>query len=71
MSAFYLVAYASLSVPAIVAGVLTASIGLNATFEIMGSIIAGLALVRRRSRLAHAAGDSFRRSPHFSRDTPL
>jgi MFS family permease len=45
MSAFYLVAYASLSVPAIIAGVLTTAIGLNSTFEIMGSIIAGLALV--------------------------
>ncbi len=45
MSAFYLVAYASLSVPAIIAGVLTTPVGLNATFEILGSLTAGIALV--------------------------
>jgi hypothetical protein len=36
MSAFYLVAYASLSVPAILAGALTTPLGLNSTFEIFG-----------------------------------
>jgi hypothetical protein len=45
MSAFYLVAYASLSVPAIVAGLLTTPLGLSATFEIFGSVIAGIALL--------------------------
>jgi hypothetical protein len=45
MSAFYVVAYSSLSVPAIVAGVLTTPLGLNATFEIFGSVIAGVALL--------------------------
>lgn len=45
MSAFYLVAYASLSVPAILAGVLTTPLGLNATFEIFGSVIAVIALL--------------------------
>ncbi|MFZ0040548.1 MAG: MFS transporter [Solirubrobacteraceae bacterium] len=45
MSAFYVVAYASLSVPAILAGVLTTPLGLNATFEIFGSVIAAVALV--------------------------
>jgi MFS family permease len=45
MSAFYLVAYTSLSVPAIIAGVLVTPLGLNRTFEIFGSAIAALALV--------------------------
>jgi predicted MFS family arabinose efflux permease len=45
MSAFYVVAYASLSVPAILAGVLVTPLGLEATFELFGSVIAGLALV--------------------------
>jgi MFS family permease len=45
MSAFYVVAYASLSVPAIAAGVLVTPLGLRPTFEIFGSIIAALALV--------------------------
>lgn len=44
MSAFYLVAYASISVPAIMAGVLATPLGLNATFEIFGSVVAGVAL---------------------------
>jgi MFS family permease len=45
MSAFYLVAYASLSLPAILAGVLDTPLGLRATFELFGSVIAGLALI--------------------------
>jgi hypothetical protein len=45
MSAFYVVAYASLSVPAILAGTLVTPLGLDATFELFGSAIAGLALV--------------------------
>lgn len=45
MSAFYLVAYASISVPAIMAGVLDTPLGLNATFEIFGSVLAGVALI--------------------------
>ena len=45
MSAFYIVAYASLSVPAIIAGRVVTPLGLEATFEIFGSVIAGLALV--------------------------
>ena len=45
MSAFYVVAYASLSVPAILAGVLVTPLGLQPTFEIFGSVIAALALV--------------------------
>ena len=45
MSAFYIVAYSSLSVPAILAGVLTTPLGLATTFEIFGSVVAGVALV--------------------------
>jgi hypothetical protein len=45
MSAFYLVAYASLSVPAVVAGVVVAHLGLESTFETFGSVVTGLALV--------------------------
>jgi MFS family permease len=45
MSAFYLVAYASLSVPAVVAGVVVTHLGLEPTFETFGSIVTGLALV--------------------------
>jgi MFS family permease len=45
MSAFYVVAYASLSVPAIVGGILVTPLGLQTTFEIFGSIVAAVALV--------------------------
>ena len=45
MSAFYVVAYASLSVPAIIAGILVTPLGLQSTFEIFGSVVAALALL--------------------------
>jgi MFS family permease len=45
MSAFYVVAYLALSIPAIVAGFLASAIGLGTTFEILGSIIAAIALI--------------------------
>ena len=45
MSAFYVVAYASLSLPAIIAGVVVTPLGLEPTFELFGSVIAALALV--------------------------
>lgn len=44
MSAFYLVAYASLSVPALLAGLVVGRVGLLATFEGFGIIVIGLAL---------------------------
>jgi predicted MFS family arabinose efflux permease len=44
MSAFYIVAYLAISVPAIVAGVLVTPLGLEPTFELFGSVIAALAL---------------------------
>ena len=45
MSAFYIVAYASLSVPAVLAGLVVTHLGLQTTFEIFGSVVAGIALV--------------------------
>ena len=45
MSAFYVVAYGALSLPAILAGLIVTSFGLRPTFELFGSIVAALALV--------------------------
>jgi predicted MFS family arabinose efflux permease len=45
MSAFYVVAYASLSLPAIAAGVAVTPLGLETTFELFGTVVAALALV--------------------------
>jgi MFS family permease len=61
MSAFYVVAYASLSVPAILAGIAVTPLGLQPTFELFGSLVALLALVvafeawRTRPRLRATA----------------
>jgi hypothetical protein len=60
MSAFYIVAYAALSLPAVLAGVVVSHLGLRPTFEIFGSVVAGIALIvafeafRTRPRLAPA-----------------
>jgi predicted MFS family arabinose efflux permease len=60
MSAFYLVAYASLSVPALAAGLTVSSLGLLPTFRIFGAVVAVLALVvavaAYRTRPAEARG---------------
>ena len=45
MSAFYVVAYGSLSLPAILAGLLVTPLGLTTTFEVFGAAAAALALV--------------------------
>ena len=45
MSALYVVAYLSLSVPAILAGILVTEFGLITTFEIFGSVVAAIALL--------------------------
>ena len=45
LSAFYVVAYASLSVPAVLAGIVVTYVTLPATFEIFGSVVAAIALV--------------------------
>ena len=44
MSAFYIVAYSSLSVPAVIAGVVVTHVGLASTFEVFGGIVAAVAL---------------------------
>jgi MFS family permease len=45
MSAFYIVAYGAISLPAVLAGIAVTPLGLQQTFEIFGSIVAALALV--------------------------
>jgi MFS family permease len=45
MSAFYVVAYSSLSLPAVLAGIVVTPLGLEPTFEIFGIFVALLALV--------------------------
>lgn len=55
MSAFYVVAYGALSLPAITAGLLSTPLGLDKTFEIFGVAIAVLALV--------VAGEAWRTRP--------
>jgi hypothetical protein len=45
MAAFYIVAYASLSLPAVLAGAVIGTVGLSSTFEIFASTVAGIALV--------------------------
>jgi MFS family permease len=45
MSAFFLAAYAALSIPAVLAGFAAGPLGLESTFEILGSAVAALALV--------------------------
>jgi MFS family permease len=45
MSAFYVVAYASLSLPAVLAGIAVTSLGLESTFEIFGGVVAAIALL--------------------------
>jgi len=45
MPAFYIAAYGSLSVPAILAGVVVSAISLQATFEIFGSVDAAIGVV--------------------------
>jgi hypothetical protein len=45
MSAFYLVAYGSLSIPAVLAGIVVEPLGIRETFEIFGSAIILVALL--------------------------
>jgi MFS family permease len=45
MSAFYVAAYGSLSVPAVLAGIVVTYVSLQSTFEIFGSVVAAIALV--------------------------
>jgi predicted MFS family arabinose efflux permease len=52
MSAFYVAAYASLSVPAVIAGIVVTHLGLDTTFEVFDAVVAGIALI--------AAGEAWR-----------
>jgi MFS family permease len=45
MSAFFVAAYAALSIPAVLAGFAVNPLGLESTFEILGSAVAALALI--------------------------
>ena len=45
LSAFYLVAYSALSIPAIAGGLLVGPLGVLTTFQVFGTIVAALALV--------------------------
>ena len=45
MSSFFVAAYAALSIPAVLAGFAAGPLGLESTFEILGSLVAALALV--------------------------
>jgi predicted MFS family arabinose efflux permease len=45
MSAFYVAAYTSLSLPAVLAGLVVAHAALPTTFEIFGSVVAAIALI--------------------------
>ncbi|PJJ71607.1 putative MFS family arabinose efflux permease [Diaminobutyricimonas aerilata] len=60
MSAYYTVAYLALSVPAVVAGLLVGWLGLDTTFEVVGSVVVlvGVAtvIVAWRARPAQATG---------------
>jgi MFS family permease len=44
LSAFYIVAYSALSIPAVVAGALVNDLGLETTFEVFGSVVAAIAI---------------------------
>ena len=45
MSAYYTVAYLSLSLPAVVGGLIVGALGLRVTFEVVGAIVVLIAFV--------------------------
>jgi MFS family permease len=45
MSAFYVAAYTSLSLPAVLAGIVVAHVALPTTFELFGTVVAAIALI--------------------------
>jgi predicted MFS family arabinose efflux permease len=63
MSAFYIVAYGAISLPAVLAGVAVTPLGLQSTFEIFGSVVAALALV--------VALEAYRQRPRTSLRTAV
>lgn len=60
MSAFYVIAYIALSVPAVLAGVLVEPLGLRPTFEIFGGVDAVVALL--------VAAEAWRQRPQLMRE---
>jgi MFS family permease len=56
LAAFYIAAYLSLSVPAVLAGVVVPHLGLRTTFEVFGSIVAGIALLVTEEALRSRRG---------------
>ena len=58
LAAFYIAAYVSLSVPAILAGVVVPHLGLRTTFVVFGAAVAGVALLVTEEALR------YRPSPH-------
>jgi predicted MFS family arabinose efflux permease len=68
MSAFFLVAYAALSVPAVMAGLAVTRLSLSSTFAIFGAVVAALALFVAlqawRTRPRRAARPSLTVAPH-------
>jgi hypothetical protein len=44
MSAFYVVAYLSLSIPTVIAGLVVPALGIEPTFRIFGLVVVGLAI---------------------------
>ena len=63
MSAFFIAAYAALSIPAVLAGFAAKPLGLASTFELLGSAVAALALV--------VAAQSWRTRPRSATGTAL
>jgi hypothetical protein len=58
MSAFYVVAYASLSLPAVLAGILVTPLGLRTTFEVFGAAVRRARAWRRVRGVADATAAS-------------
>jgi protein-S-isoprenylcysteine O-methyltransferase Ste14 len=70
LSAFYVVAYTSLSVPAVLAGLVVTRLGLQSTFETFGSVVAAIALIvafeawrTRPGRPTHRSKEKLREVP--------
>lgn len=66
MSAFYVVAYGSLSVPAVIAGLVVEPLGVRETFEIFGSAIVVVALLVAREAWRQRPRPAARRAGELS-----
>jgi MFS family permease len=67
MAAFYIVAYFSVSFPPIIAGLVVPHLGLRTTFEIFGSIVAGIAVVVTEEAIRSRSGSRAPPCPTFFR----